>query len=42
MIQALTNKLLNFTPKNSDESLPQAAVLILCYEKDNGFIFCYD
>ena len=39
MIQALTNKLLDFTPKNSDESLPQAAVLILCYEKDNDLYF---
>ena len=39
MIQVLTNKLLDFTPKNSDESLPQAAVLILCYEKDNDLYF---
>ena len=39
MIQALTNRLLDFTPKNSDESLPQAAVLILCYEKDNDLYF---
>ena len=39
MIQALTNKLLDFSPKNSDESLPQAAVLILCYEKDNDLYF---
>ena len=39
MIQALINKLLDFTPKNSDESLPQAAVLILCYEKDNDLYF---
>ena len=39
MIQALTNRLLDFTPKNPDESLPQAAVLILCYEKDNDLYF---
>ena len=39
MIQALTNRLLDFTPKNPDERLPQAAVLILCYEKDNDLYF---
>ena len=39
MIQALTNRLLDFTPKNPDESLPQAAVLILCYEKDDDLYF---
>ena len=39
MIQALTNRLLDFTPKNPDESLPQAAVLILCYEKNNDLYF---
>ena len=39
MIQALTNRLLDFTHKNPDESLPQAAVLILCYEKDNDLYF---
>ena len=39
MIQALTNRLLDLTPKYPDESLPQAAVLILCYEKDNDLYF---
>ena len=39
MIQALTNRLLDFTPKKPDENLPQAAVLILCYEKGDDLFF---
>ena len=39
MIQALTNRLIEFTAKSSDENLPQAAVLILCYEKDDDLFF---
>ena len=39
MIQALTSRLIDFTAKSPDENLPQAAVLILCYEKDDDLFF---
>ena len=39
MIRKLAKRLEDFQPKNSNENLPQAAVLILCYEKEDDLFF---
>ena len=39
MIRKLAKRLEDYQPKSSDEKLPQAAVLILCYEKENDLFF---
>ena len=39
MIRKLAKRLEDYQPKSSDEKLPQAAVLILCYEKGDDLFF---
>ena len=39
MIRKLAKRLEDYQPKSSDEKLPQAAVLILCYEKEDDLFF---
>ena len=39
MIRKLAKRLEDYQPKSSDEKLPQAAVLILCYEKGDDLFY---
>lgn len=39
MIHTLAKRLEDYQPKKSDENLPKAAVLILCYEKEDDLFF---